>query len=119
MSDAMVCLWCCCRSGADKVSIGSDAVLAAEEYYAAGCVTNGSTAIEQISEVYGKQAVVVSTARMLVADLAAGHLGAVCIEQPAELLSYRRLKCSRSVASNQYIVLRGWCCEVACLAAVG
>jgi glutamine amidotransferase/cyclase len=42
------------------VSIGSDAVLAAEEYYAAGCVTNGSTAIEQISEVYGKQAVVVS-----------------------------------------------------------
>jgi glutamine amidotransferase/cyclase len=54
----------CCRSGADKVSIGSDAVLAAEEYYAAGCVTNGSTAIEQISEVYGKQAVVVSAARM-------------------------------------------------------
>ncbi|KAF6260117.1 hypothetical protein COO60DRAFT_1294530 [Scenedesmus sp. NREL 46B-D3] len=48
------------RSGADKVSIGSDAVLAAEEYYAAGCVTNGSTAIEQISKVYGKQAVVVS-----------------------------------------------------------
>uniref|UniRef100_A0A383VTI8 Imidazole glycerol phosphate synthase hisHF n=2 Tax=Tetradesmus obliquus TaxID=3088 RepID=A0A383VTI8_TETOB len=48
------------RSGADKVSIGSDAVLAAEDYYAAGCKTNGSTAIEQISEVYGKQAVVVS-----------------------------------------------------------
>jgi hypothetical protein len=52
----------CRRSGADKVSIGSDAVDAAEEYYAAGCVTNGSTAIEQISEVYGKQAVVVSSA---------------------------------------------------------
>eukprot|EP00879_Flechtneria_rotunda_P015512 GHRR01016223.1.p1 GENE.GHRR01016223.1~~GHRR01016223.1.p1 ORF type:complete len:408 (+),score=123.79 GHRR01016223.1:1458-2681(+) len=48
------------RSGADKVSIGSDAVDAAEAYYASGCTTTGSTAIEQISQVYGKQAVVVS-----------------------------------------------------------
>jgi glutamine amidotransferase/cyclase len=42
------------------VSIGSDAVEAAEQYYAAGCQLSGSTAIEEISRVYGKQAVVVS-----------------------------------------------------------
>ncbi|KAF3762937.1 hypothetical protein M406DRAFT_45364 [Cryphonectria parasitica EP155] len=48
------------RSGADKVSIGSDAVTAAEEYYAAGETLSGKTAIEQISSAYGNQAVVVS-----------------------------------------------------------
>ncbi|KXZ41596.1 hypothetical protein GPECTOR_374g159 [Gonium pectorale] len=48
------------RSGADKVSIGSDAVDAAQAYYARGGVPDGSTAIEQISAVYGKQAVVIS-----------------------------------------------------------
>lgn len=48
------------RSGADKVSIGGDAVDAAEAYYARGGRAAGDTAIEQISEVYGKQAVVVS-----------------------------------------------------------
>lgn len=48
------------RSGADKVSIGSDAVIAAEEYYAAGAKLSGKTAIEQISGAYGNQAVVVS-----------------------------------------------------------
>ncbi|KUI72661.1 Imidazole glycerol phosphate synthase hisHF [Cytospora mali] len=48
------------RSGADKVSIGSDAVTAAEEYYAAGKKLSGATAIEQISRAYGNQAVVVS-----------------------------------------------------------
>ncbi|KAI0472657.1 putative bifunctional histidine biosynthesis protein hishf [Xylariaceae sp. FL0804] len=48
------------RSGADKVSIGSDAVLAAEQYYAAGRRLSGATAIEQISRAYGNQAVVVS-----------------------------------------------------------
>lgn len=47
-------------SGADKVSIGSDAVLAAEEYYAAGQRLSGKTAIETISAAYGIQAVVVS-----------------------------------------------------------
>lgn len=47
-------------SGADKVSIGSDAVIAAEEYYAAGKKLSGKTAIEQISGAYGNQAVVVS-----------------------------------------------------------
>lgn len=48
------------KSGADKVSIGSDAVIAAEEYYANGKKLSGNTAIEQISGAYGNQAVVVS-----------------------------------------------------------
>ncbi|KAG6275194.1 hypothetical protein E4U47_001026 [Claviceps purpurea] len=48
------------KSGADKVSIGSDAVIAAEEYYALGRKLFGNTAIEQISRAYGNQAVVVS-----------------------------------------------------------
>jgi glutamine amidotransferase/cyclase len=48
------------RSGADKVSIGSDAVEAALELRGRGGKLSGDTAIEQISRVYGKQAVVVS-----------------------------------------------------------
>ncbi len=48
------------KSGADKVSIGSDAVIAAEEYYTGGKQLFGNTAIEQISSAYGNQAVVVS-----------------------------------------------------------
>jgi glutamine amidotransferase/cyclase len=48
------------RSGADKVSIGSDAVEAAEEYFASGKKPSGTTAIESISRTYGNQAVVVS-----------------------------------------------------------
>jgi glutamine amidotransferase/cyclase len=48
------------KSGADKVSIGSDAVTAAEEYYVSGKKLSGTTAIEQISNAYGVQAVVVS-----------------------------------------------------------
>ncbi|KAF5839125.1 hypothetical protein DUNSADRAFT_1523 [Dunaliella salina] len=57
------------RSGADKVSIGSDAVDVAEEYIRSG-VRTGQTSIEQISEVYGRQAVVVSIdpKRVYVAD---------------------------------------------------
>ncbi|KAF3010592.1 Histidine biosynthesis bifunctional protein hisB [Curvularia kusanoi] len=47
-------------SGADKVSIGSDAVTAAEEYYARGKKLAGTTAIETISSAYGVQAVVIS-----------------------------------------------------------
>ena len=47
------------RSGADKVSIGSDAVLIVEEYLAAGRAGGGSS-IEEISRVYGNQAVVIS-----------------------------------------------------------
>jgi glutamine amidotransferase/cyclase len=48
------------KSGADKVSIGSDAVTAAEEYYARGKKLSGETAIETISSAYGNQAVVIS-----------------------------------------------------------
>ncbi|KAK5734642.1 Histidine biosynthesis bifunctional protein hisB [Elasticomyces elasticus] len=48
------------KSGADKVSIGSDAVTAAEQYYASDRTLTGKTAIETISEAYGAQAVVVS-----------------------------------------------------------
>ena len=48
------------RSGADKISIGSDAVYAVEEYLARGGKSDGGTAIEQISQVYGAQAVVIS-----------------------------------------------------------
>ena len=48
------------KSGADKVSIGSDAVAAAEEYLESGKRLSGTTAIETISAAYGNQAVVVS-----------------------------------------------------------
>lgn len=48
------------RSGADKVSIGGDAVLAAEEYIQNSGKKTGKTCIEQISQVYGAQAVVIS-----------------------------------------------------------
>lgn len=48
------------KSGADKVSIGSDAVKAAEDYYKNGKNLTGITAIESISAAYGNQAVVVS-----------------------------------------------------------
>jgi len=48
------------RAGADKVSMGSDAVHAAEGYKKSGGVKTGETSIEMISNVYGVQAVVVS-----------------------------------------------------------
>ena len=48
------------KSGADKVSIGSDAVVAAEEYFENGKRLSKKTAIETISAAYGDQAVVVS-----------------------------------------------------------
>lgn len=47
------------RSGADKVSIGSDAVRIVEDYLRTGKKT-GKSAIEEISRVYGNQAVVIS-----------------------------------------------------------
>jgi glutamine amidotransferase/cyclase len=48
------------KSGADKVSVGSDAVIAAEEYFESGRHLTGRSAIETISKAYGNQAVVVS-----------------------------------------------------------
>ncbi len=47
------------RSGADKVSIGSDAVKTVEEFRDTG-KKSGQSSIEQISQVYGAQAVVIS-----------------------------------------------------------
>lgn len=47
------------RSGADKISIGSDAVLIVEEVLRTGQAT-GMSSIEQIARVYGNQAVVIS-----------------------------------------------------------
>ncbi len=47
------------RSGADKISIGSDAVMIVEQYLSSGKCT-GTSAIEEISRVYGSQAVVIS-----------------------------------------------------------
>jgi glutamine amidotransferase/cyclase len=68
------------RNGADKVSIGSDAVAAAEAYYAAGAKRTGTSSIEAISEVYGAQAVVVSIdpRRVYVAD--AGACKHACVK---------------------------------------
>jgi glutamine amidotransferase/cyclase len=48
------------RAGADKVSIGSDAVHASEALLASGGKLSGETSIEAISHVYGAQAVVIS-----------------------------------------------------------
>lgn len=48
------------RSGADKVSIGTDAVYAAEKFYALGGHGDGTSPIETISKAYGAQAVVIS-----------------------------------------------------------
>ncbi|MEE4241515.1 MAG: imidazole glycerol phosphate synthase subunit HisF [Desulfopila sp.] len=48
------------RAGADKVSIGSDAVYVAEIFLISGGVKDGTSSIEQISRVYGAQAVVIS-----------------------------------------------------------
>jgi len=47
------------RSGADKISIGSDAVMIVEEFLKTGRKT-GASSIEQIARVYGSQAVVIS-----------------------------------------------------------
>nr|VFK57909.1 MAG: glutamine amidotransferase / cyclase [Candidatus Kentron sp. UNK]VFK69722.1 MAG: glutamine amidotransferase / cyclase [Candidatus Kentron sp. UNK] len=47
------------RSGADKISIGSDAVHTVEELRRAGRAS-GESAIERIAKVYGNQAVVIS-----------------------------------------------------------
>ncbi|CCF59394.1 hypothetical protein KAFR_0G03620 [Kazachstania africana CBS 2517] len=48
------------RAGADKVSIGTDAVYAAEKFYQLGGRGDGSSPIETISAAYGAQAVVIS-----------------------------------------------------------
>lgn len=42
------------------MSIGSDAVYAAENYISSGGITTGDTSIESIAAAYGRQAVVIS-----------------------------------------------------------
>ena len=48
------------RSGADKVSLGSDAVRSVQKLKQNGGAPDGTTPIETISHAYGKQAVVIS-----------------------------------------------------------
>ncbi len=62
------------RSGADKVSIGSDAVAVVEAYLQTGR-KSGRSAIEEIARVYGSQAVVISVdpRRIYVHDPAEVH----------------------------------------------
>jgi len=48
------------RAGADKVSIGSDAVYSAEKFVIDNRVSDGTSSIESISKKYGRQAVVIS-----------------------------------------------------------
>jgi glutamine amidotransferase/cyclase len=73
------------RAGADKVSIGSEAVAAAKAFYTRGEAGDGASCIEQIAHVYGRQAVVISVdpRRVWVAEraLAGAHAGA-CVERP-------------------------------------
>ncbi|KAA8492380.1 Imidazole glycerol phosphate synthase hisHF [Porphyridium purpureum] len=73
------------RSGADKVSLGSDAVYAAEAFYCSGGTLAGTSSIEQISRVYGAQAVVVSVdpKKVWVADAAQTDHVCATSEDPA------------------------------------
>lgn len=63
------------QSGADKVSIGTDAVFAAEKFYLLGGKGDGSSPIETISKAYGAQAVVISVdpKRVYVSDPSETH----------------------------------------------
>ncbi|RIB20639.1 hypothetical protein C2G38_1963618 [Gigaspora rosea] len=64
------------RSGADKVSIGSDAVYAVEKYLANDKKLSGDTAIETIARAYGSQAVVISVdPRRVYVDSPANAMG--------------------------------------------
>ena len=83
------------RSGADKVSIGGDAVDAAEEFLRLGAPT-GRSSIEQISWHYGAQAVVVSIdpRRVWVQDPATCRHATV---RSSRTGAHRRLRHSRTV----------------------
>lgn len=74
------------RAGADKVSMGSDAVHAAEDFVASGGRKTGETAIEMISNVYGVQAVVISIdpKRVYVASKGAADPKHVVVELEAD-----------------------------------
>mmetsp|Transcript_24186 Transcript_24186/g.55004 ORF Transcript_24186/g.55004 Transcript_24186/m.55004 type:complete len:247 (-) Transcript_24186:783-1523(-) len=74
------------RAGADKISLGSDAVYASEAYVAAGKKKDGSTSIETISHVYGAQAVVISIdpKRVYLTSLDEADPKHVTVELPAD-----------------------------------
>jgi glutamine amidotransferase/cyclase len=71
------------RSGADKISVGSDAVEVALAYIATGEKT-GTSAIEQISRVYGNQAVVISIDPKRVWVDSPGQAGVHHVVKPSE-----------------------------------
>lgn len=71
------------RSGADKISIGSDAVEVALAYIATGEKT-GISAIEEISRVYGNQAVVISIDPKRVWVDSPGQAGRHHVVKPSE-----------------------------------
>ncbi|RCK65544.1 Imidazole glycerol phosphate synthase hisHF [Candida viswanathii] len=73
------------RSGADKVSIGSDAVVIAENYYANNKQATGTTSIETISSTFGVQAVVISVdpKRKYVSSPEETTMQTIKIEDPA------------------------------------
>lgn len=72
------------RSGADKVSIGSEAVTIAESYYANGKKKTGKSAIETISSCFGNQAVVISVdpKRKYVSNPSDTSMSVIKIEDP-------------------------------------
>lgn len=73
------------RSGADKVSIGSDAVNIAENYYANKKQKTGKSSIETISSTFGNQAVVISVdpKRKYVASPSDTTMNTIKITDPA------------------------------------
>ncbi|MCP3939901.1 MAG: imidazole glycerol phosphate synthase subunit HisF [Desulfobacteraceae bacterium] len=77
------------RSGADKISIGSDAVDIAQAYIKTGQKT-GKSAIEQISRVYGNQAVVISI-----------DPKRVWVDSPADAKGHQVIKTSEPGPDNQ------------------
>jgi imidazole glycerol-phosphate synthase len=76
------------RSGADKVSIGSAAVRDVERYIARGEKADGTSCIESIVNVYGRQAVVVSI------DPRRVYLGSKKEEDEARKNGYTIVQCA-------------------------
>lgn len=74
------------RSGADKVSIGTEAVLIAEQYYANGKQKSGTSAIETISRCFGNQAVVISVdpKRKYLSSPSATDMAVIHLKDPSQ-----------------------------------
>lgn len=73
------------QAGADKVSIGSEAVLIAERYYASGRTKTGKSAVELISSRFGNQAVVISVdpKRVYLHDPSETSMSTIEIQSPS------------------------------------